>query len=122
MKEAVKAKDVQVGDLLDGRPVGSIAKGLIAITTDVGTNEQQTHFLGRDEKVPIQRKDDAGVCPFCKRELGENFQVTADGQDHLCILAWQRHADELGVPGPSTPEHAENYEGDCYCMECLRNG
>ena len=122
MTDLVKAKDIQIGDLLDGRPVGSVAKGLIAITTDVGTTEQQTYFLGRDEKVPIRRKPDAEVCPFCKRELGDDFQVTADGQDHLCILAWQRHADELGVPGPNTTEHAEGYEGECYCMECLRSG
>lgn len=122
MSHPTKAKDVQIGDLLNGRPVGSIAKGLLAITTDVGTDEQQTYFLDRNETVPIQRMPDADVCPFCKRTLGEDFQVTADGQAHLCILAWQRHADDLGVPGPNTPEHTEGYEGECFCMECLRSG
>lgn len=120
--KTIKAKDIQIGDLLDGKPVGSIAKGLLAITTDVGTHEQQTYFLGRNETVRITPKPEADVCPFCKRELGENFQTTADGQDHLCILAWQRQADDMGVPGPNTMEHAEGYEGECYCMECLRSG
>lgn len=122
MKQMIKAKDIHIGDLFDGRPVGSIAKGLVAITTDVGTDRQETYFLDRNEKVTIQRKPDSDVCPFCKRELSDDFQVTADGQDHLCILAWQRHADDLGIPGPNTSEHADGYEGECYCMECLRSG
>ncbi len=62
-------------------------------------------------------------CPFCKRDLDpDDFQLCADGNDHLCVLAWQRHADDLGVPGPNTSEHKDGYEGECYCMECLRNG
>lgn len=122
MNQHVKAKDIQIGDLLEGRPVGSIAKGLLAITTDVGTLEQKTYFLSRDEKIEVTRKLEAEVCPFCKRELSKNFQTTADGQAHLCILAWQRQADDIGVPGPNTMSHAEGYEGECYCMECLRSG
>ena len=35
---------------------------------------------------------------------------------------YRRLAKKRGVPGPDTEEHAEGYDGECYCRLCLSYG